>query len=88
MCARDYGYQMSAYLQFSRAQKRERYTHELSPLDALSTNAFNTLFSPSSIPSPNATMSIATLFFFSFFASLTMFFSSTGLSPFGNVFEL
>ena len=54
-------------------------TYELSLLFALSTNVRRTVFpsSPaSSIPSPKHTTSMATLFFFNFFASLTMDFSS------------
>jgi len=51
-------------------------TYELSALEAVSENVFNTFSGPSSIPSPNATKSTATLFFFNFLASLTMLDSS------------
>lgn len=55
-------------------------TYELSPCDTFSMKALSTLACASSTASPNATISTATLFFFSFFASLTMFFSSAPCS--------
>lgn len=58
------------------SQIEAKRTYELSPCDTFSMNALRTVACASSTASPNATISTATLFFFSFFASLTMFFSS------------